>query len=47
MNASEFLYNIVYVYVCKMGEKFGGCWWSVSLLDQKVNDSMDSSFNKI
>ena len=23
------LYNVVYVYVCKIGEKkFGGCWWS-------------------
>ena len=28
-------YNVVYVYVCKIGEeKFGGCWWSFSWLGQ-------------
>ena len=26
-------YNVVYVYVCKIGEKFGG-WWSFSWLGQ-------------
>ena len=34
-------YNIVYVYVyvCKTSEeKFGGCWWSFSWLDRKVQD---------
>ena len=30
-----FFYNIVYVYVCKIGEeKFGDCWLSFSLLCQ-------------
>ena len=28
-------YNVVYVYICKIGEeKFGGCWWSFSWLGQ-------------
>ena len=28
-------HNVVYVYVCKIGEeKFGGCWWSFSWLGQ-------------
>ena len=28
-------YNVVYVYVCKIGEeKFGGCWWPFSWLGQ-------------
>ena len=28
-------YNVVYVYVCKIGEeRFGGCWWSFSWLGQ-------------
>ena len=28
--------NIVYVYVHKIGEKFGGCKKSLSWLDQKL-----------
>jgi len=29
--------HMVYVYVCKICEKFYGCWWSFSWLGQKVN----------
>ena len=34
--------NIVYVCVCEICEKFRGCWWSFSWLDQKVKDGMHS-----
>ena len=33
------LFNVVYVYLCKKCEKFGGCWRSFSWLYQKVTDT--------
>ena len=33
----------VYVYVCKICEKFGGCWQSFSWLGQKVKANMHGS----
>ena len=35
--------NIVYVYVCKISEKFDDCWWSFSWFGQKVKNNMYSS----
>ena len=33
-----FFRNAVYVYVCKINEKLGGCWWSFLWLGQKLED---------
>ena len=40
-NASDYCCNMVYVYVCKIYEKFGGYLWSFSWLGQKVKDHAD------
>ena len=34
-----FFCNVVYVYICKKCEKFGGCWRSFSWLGEKVADT--------
>ena len=46
-NASFFFGNVMYLNVCKICEKFGGCLWSFSQLGQKVKDSMRSSCDQV